>query len=40
MMFLYMMWFIDCNLDCNEEEKYRYVEVVKCFIEEGYDVNC
>lgn len=37
---LHMMRFTDCNLDCNEEEKYRHVEVIKCFIEEGYDVNC
>lgn len=37
---LHMMRFTDCNLDCDEEEKYRHVKVVKCFIEEGYHVNC
>lgn len=37
---LHMMRFTDCNLDWNEEEKYRHSEVIRCFMKEGYDVNC
>lgn len=37
---LHMMRFTDCNLDWNEEEKYRHSEVIRCFVKEGYDVNC
>ncbi|XP_067034985.1 uncharacterized protein [Acropora muricata] len=36
---LHMMRFTDCNLDWNEEEKYRHSEVIRCFIKEGYHVD-
>lgn len=37
---LHMMRFTDCNLDWNEEEKYRHAKLIRYFLNEGYEIDC